>query len=120
MATCERPRDYDPTTLLNYFKKKCNGAFSIHKGIFMILLWNFVVGVVYAGVMYSMIVVILQFHVSTFNKAIYLMVGAIAIFALFQILLYPVGGLIADICCSRYRIINLLSGVLLSSLVLEV
>ena len=107
MATCERPRDNDPATLLNYLKKKCNSVFSIHKGIFMILLWNFVVGVVYAGVMFSMIVVILQFHVSTFNKAIYLLVGAIVIFALFQILFYPIGGLIVDICCGCYRIINL-------------
>ena len=73
----------------------------------MILLWNFVVGVVYAGVMFSMIVVILQFHVSIFTKAIYLLVGAIAIFALFQILFYLIGGLIADICCGCYRIINL-------------
>ena len=109
MATCERPRNNDSRTLLNYFKEKfnCNSVFSIHKGIFMILLWNFVVGIVYAGIMYSMIVVILQFHVSTFNKAIYLMVGVVAIFALIQMLFYPVWGLIADICCGRYRIITL-------------
>ena len=72
----------------------------------MILLWNIVVGIFYAGVMYGMIVVILHIH-TTFNKLIYLMMGVVAIFALIQMLFYPVSGLIADICCGRYRIITL-------------
>ena len=77
----------------------------------MILLWTIFVGGVYAAVVYSSLAIILQYHISIedekipFHSVISVIAGAGGTFALLQMLFYPVGGLIADICCGRYRII---------------
>ena len=56
-------------------------------------------------------VLILQYRISfedekiPFHTVISMIAGAGGIYALLQMLFYPVGGLIADICCGCYRII---------------
>ena len=39
------------------------------------------------------------------TKQLYVMLGVYAAIALVQLLSYPIGGLLADICCGRYRIV---------------
>ena len=77
----------------------------------MILLWTFFVGGVYVAVVYGSLALILQYRISIedeivpFHTVISMVAGTGGTFALLQMLFYPVGGLIADICCGRYRII---------------
>ena len=77
----------------------------------MILLWTIFVGCVYVTVVYGSLAQILQYRISIenekvpFHTVISMIAGAGGTFALLQMLFYPVGGLIADICCGRYRII---------------
>ena len=77
----------------------------------MILLLTIIVGYIYAAVVYGYQTLILRRRISIedekvpFHTVICKIAGAGGIFALLQMLFYPVGGLIADICCGRYRII---------------
>ena len=77
----------------------------------MILLWTIFVGCAYVAVVYGSLALILQYRISIedekvpFHTVISMIAGAGGTFALLQMLFYPVGGLIADICCGRYRII---------------
>ena len=118
-----------PTSFLSIssWLKKCH-FFSYSKGILMILLWTIFVGYVYVAVVYGSLALILQYRISIedekipFHTVISMIAGAGGTFALLQMLFYPVGGLIADICCGRYRIIissvfSIWSGLLLCCIV---
>ena len=78
------------------------------KGILMILLWNTLVGITYGIAILTPVGLIFKTAFSEvpmwilFN--IYL--GAHCLIGLVQ-MLYPIGGLIADVRCGRYRIITL-------------
>ena len=86
----------------------CGSKAPISKGILMILLWNTLVGMTYGFVLLLPANLIFKAAFSEvpwwilFN--IYL--GAHCLIGLVQIL-YPIGGLIADVRCGRYRIITL-------------
>ena len=77
----------------------------------MILLWTIFVGCIYVAVVYGSLAEILQYRISIenekvpFHTVISMIAGTGGTFALLQMLFYSVGGLIADICCGRYRII---------------
>ena len=80
------------------------------KGVLMILLWNVVVGATYAVIITAGLAVAVRNMVTDHLKPIlnmyYLFVAYIFI-AVIQVLFYPLGGLIADNCCGRYRIVTL-------------
>ena len=74
----------------------------------MILLLTVVVGYVYVAVVYgsqALLLISIEDENVAFHRVISMIAGAGGIFALLQMLFYPVGGLIADICCGCYRII---------------
>ena len=96
------------TSFRTSLKKKCH-IFTTSKGVLLILLWNIIVGLVYGGVVFASLALSLSLQKRTgpFVEVIYKMLGANGILALIQIFLYPAGGLIADRCCGRYRVVTL-------------
>ena len=96
------------TSFRTSLKKKCH-VFTTSKGVLLILLWNIIVGLVYGGVVHAAMVLSLSLQKRTgpFVEVMYKMLGASGVLALIQIFLYPVGGLIADRCCGRYRVVTL-------------
>ena len=79
------------------------------KGVLMILLWNVVVGATFGVIITTGIAVALKNlatnHGHTTN--LYYLLAFYASIALIQFLFYPLGGLIADNCCGRHKIVAL-------------
>ena len=77
------------------------------KPLFMILLWNIIVGVIYGWIIDTIVGIAMESRQKTFQQAIFIVAGGYALVSFAQILSYPVGGLLADLCCGRLRIVFL-------------
>ncbi len=77
------------------------------KGAGMILLWNAIVGAVFGSVLCSIIGLGYNNRDPPAYKITLIVLGGYAVVALAQMLAYPVGGLISDLCCGRFRIVFL-------------
>ena len=76
------------------------------KGICLILFWNILVGVIHGLLQCAAMLLALE-HDGTFRKSMYLSLGFLGFLSVCQMLLYPVGGLLADLKCGRYKIVTL-------------
>ena len=85
------------------------------KGVLMILLWNVVVGATYAVIITTGLAAALnnlvtdphKHHQYTIINTLYILLAFYASIAVIQFLFYPLGGLIADNCCGRHKIVAL-------------
>ena len=78
--------------------------YSTTKGTFIILIWNLLVGISYELVIFSPFFIALG-NKFEFTKVINIVLGAHSVIGLLQ-MMYPIGGLIADVRCGRYRIVT--------------
>ena len=80
------------------------------KGVLMILLWNIIVAATYAVFVTGEVTFGVR-HLAHFPthglKVLYIFLGLYAFVGLLQFLFYPLGGLLADNCCGRHRIMTL-------------
>ena len=101
-------------------KTKCCGifltCFKNHRICFrsgaaiLILLWNIIVGAIYGSLQCAVIAVALSLNKNHHKmkpfRIIQVIAAGLATIAIMQILLFPFGGLLADIWYGRYRIIH--------------
>ena len=78
--------------------------YSTTKGTLIILLWNLLVGISYELVIFVPLFLILGNRFE-FMIVINIVLGAHSVIGLLQ-MMYPIGGLIADVRCGRYRIVT--------------
>lgn len=76
------------------------------KGVFLILLWNVMVGVIYGLLLCVAIAVAVNKSKYSFKVAVYICIGIFASISLGQMFFYPLGGLLADIKYGRYKVIT--------------
>ena len=72
---------------------------------FLILFWNIIVGIVYGSLQVAIIAGSIGLNMKTIKK-VQIITAGLAGIAVIQILLFPLGGLLADIWQGRYRIIH--------------
>ena len=89
----------------SWFRRQ-HRVFPKSKGALMILLWNIIVGFTY-GALLSLTAALSVSFTGPLHYVIYIELGGFTLIALIQLLSYPVGGLLADLCCGRYRIVSL-------------
>ena len=79
------------------------------KGVLMILLWNIVVGATFGVIITAELAVAVKNLMTDHLKQpiLYYLFGIYISIAVIQFLFYPLGGLIADNCCGRHRIVTL-------------
>ena len=82
------------------------------KGGVLILLWNIIIGLIY-GLSLSLVRAQFQSHFDPFMYTEYQILGIIGYFTLGQMLLYPLGGLLADLWFGHYKII-ISSGIMIT------
>ena len=87
-----------------WFRRCC---FRLPNAALLILLWNALVGVTYGVILYGGLLVGLLNNNKLNYPLLYTSLIVIIMLSLLQFFLYPIGGLIADICCNRYRIVFL-------------
>ena len=78
--------------------------YSITKGTLIILLCNFIVAISYELIILAPLMLALVLKVES-PKLISTVLGAHSVIGLLQ-MMYPIGGLIADVHCGRYRIVT--------------
>ena len=101
------PQAFTRPWLRNHLKKHFYRVYSKSSAIHVILLWNLLVGGTYGIVNGAGIAAGFTVKSANFGLTVTLILAALTILALIQCLFYPVGGLIADIWCGRYRVISL-------------
>ena len=80
--------------------------YSITKGTFIILLCNFIVAISYELIIIAPLFFALRFSLEFSTViSINIILGAHSVIGLLQ-MMYPIGGLIADVHCGRYRIVT--------------
>ncbi len=77
------------------------------KGAVLLLVWNVVVGATYGLVIYGVAGTALHQEEYNYFTIIAFIFGTMGAIALIQMLFYPMGGLIADVCCGRYRTVTM-------------
>ena len=94
---------------LSWFKRQ--HVIPKSKGVLMILLWNVIVGATFAVIIATGVSAALKHlmtdHDQTPITIFYILLAFYALIAVIQFLFYPLGGLIADNCCGRHRIVTL-------------
>ena len=76
----------------------------------MILVWNVLIGATYSTIIKggsALAIANGNIRELSFHSVLYVLLGLYSIIGALQLVCYPLGGLIADICYGRYRIISL-------------
>ena len=85
---------------------RCHLSLVRSKAVLLLLLWNLVISAGPGFVKNFMFEgTLLMRHISSNSTGVYIIQCAISAFYVTVCLLYPICGLIGDICCGRYRII---------------
>ncbi len=82
------------------------GCYHCKVSIVTLLLWNVLVGCGYQILVYGPFDIIMGKRVVAPTVAVSAALGAYGLLGIVK-MLYPVGGLLADICCGRYKVIAL-------------
>ena len=91
---------------LSWFKRQ--HVIPKSKGVLMILLWNVIVGATFAAIIGTGLAAALNHLVTDQTITVfYILLAFYTLIAVIQFLFYPLGGLIADNCCGRHRIVTL-------------
>ena len=77
-----------------------------YKATLIILMWNILVGGTYGTLMYVIFSIDVMNYITQSPSQFHIVLLGYGFVALVQLLCYPIGGLIADICCGRYRIVT--------------
>ena len=75
------------------------------RSVLLVLLWNVIVGVMYGAVIDTIVAGVLKTVKISSMGVMYSIFGGHAAVAFVQVLSYPVGGLMADLYCGRFRTI---------------
>ena len=105
--TVQRAQVPQKRSIINFFKDAPRYCLQ-HKAVLMILMWNILVGATYGAFICAVYAISFINKPSPVNVTpLHLLLFGYGFIALIQLLFYPIGGLIADICCGRYRIVTL-------------
>ncbi len=114
------PQQVTLSSVRTSFKRKVSlkGVCITSPAILQILAWTFVLGAVYegAGITSHMFVKSLEEKRAVHMNAIVYIIMAVYVILAVNNMMYPVGGLIADVWCGRYRIVKTSLFLLLLSL----
>lgn len=77
------------------------------RGVLVILLCNFIVGVSRGVITYGVVGITLASRgYNDFFNVVFIMLGVYALFGFIQVF-YPIGGLLSDVWCGRYKVVSL-------------